>query len=777
MTAESSSSDIRFFDRLRLWAVRSGLSRILAIALALASVAAGVATYVALTGPEFAPDPKTVLLLLNLDLVLLLLLGAVVARRIVMLWVERRRGSAGSKLHVRLVVLFSALAAAPAIIVAVFSGLFFNLGLQGWFSDKVRSALGASLAVAEAYLAEHRNSIQIDIRDIAADLNRSGATLLTNQRQLQQFMNVHAALRSLSEIVIFDDSGRVIGRSGLTLSLIFTEIPVWGLAKARDGEVVIFNPDSDDVSGVLGDRVRALVELDRIDGVFLLIGRYVDPRVVAHVDRTREAVQAYESLEGRRSGLQITFAMVFVLVALLLLFAAVWTGLVLANRLVRPVSALISAAERVRAGELSARVEAGPADDELGSLSRAFNSMTDQIEGQQRELVEANRQLDDRRRFTEAVLSGVSAGVVGLDGAGRINLPNRSASMLLATDLERKIGAAFSDVVPEMAHLLAAARSAPNRVAHDAVAVQRGGRRRMFTVRVAGEPLEGGAIGYVVTFDDVTDLESAQRKAAWADVARRIAHEIKNPLTPIQLSAERLKRKYLDEIKNDPETFRICTETIIRHVNEIGRMVDEFSSFARMPAPVMRLEDLGELVRETTFLQRNARPEIRFSTIVPAKPAQVMLDRRQVGQALTNLLQNAIDAIQGREPQGAEALPPGEILVRLSEDEGRPLVTVEDNGKGLPAENRDRLAEPYVTTRAKGTGLGLAIVKKIMEDHGGELILADRSGGGASVSLVFQPRTAASADVNRRGGSSVDAPAEVASVAGAGTVKAAIHGS
>ncbi len=748
----------------------------MAIALAFAAVAAGVATYIALTGPEFAPDPRTILLLLTLDLVLLLLLGAVVARRIVMLWAERRRGSAGSKLHVRLVVLFSALAVAPAIVVAVFSALFFNLGFQGWFSDKVRSALGASLAVAEAYLTEHRNSIQIDIRDIAADLNRAGAALLTNQRQLQQFMTVHAALRSLSEIVIFDDSGRVIGRSGLTLSLVFTEIPVWALGKARDGEVVIFNPDSDDVSGVLGDRVRALVELDRVDGVFLLIGRYVDPRVVAHVDRTREAVKAYESLEGQRSGLQITFAMVFVLVSLLLLLAAVWTGLVLANRLVRPLSALISATERVRAGELSARVEPGSADDEFDSLSRAFNSMTDQIEGQQRELVDANRQLDDRRRFTEAVLSGVSAGVVGLDGQGRINLPNRSASMLLASDLEQKIGQAFSEVVPEMAHLLAAARSAPDRVANDAVAVQRGGRRRMLTVRVAGEPLEGGAIGYVVTFDDVTDLESAQRKAAWADVARRIAHEIKNPLTPIQLSAERLKRKYLGEIQNDPETFRICTETIIRHVNEIGRMVDEFSSFARMPAPVMRLEDLGELVRETTFLQRNARPEIRFSTVVSAKPTQVMVDRRQIGQALANLLQNAIDAIQGRESQDGDELPSGDILVRLSEEQGCPVVTVEDNGKGLPSEDRDRLTEPYVTTRARGTGLGLAIVKKIMEDHGGELILADRPGGGACVTLVFQPRTAEGVVVNRKGGTAVDTPAEIASVTRAGTAKAAIHG-
>ena len=737
MTTESSAIGTTVFVRLRLWASRVGLSRKLAIALTLAAVAAGMATYGALTGEDFAPDPRTVLLLLNLDLILLLMLGVVVARRIVQLWAEHRRGSAGSKLHVRLVLMFSALAAAPAIVVAVFSALFFNLGVQAWFSDKVRSALGESLAVAEAYLNEHRNTITADVREIAADLDRAGVPLLTNPRQLQQFIGVQAAVRSLSEIVVFDVNGRVLAHSGLTLSLVFTELPSWAIEKARGGEMVVFNPDADDPTGVLGDRVRVLVRLERVQDVFLLAGRFIEARVVAHVDRTRDAVAAYESLEGRRSGLQITFAMIFVLVALLLLLAAVWTGLVLANRLVRPIGGLIDAAERVREGDLGARVPESPDDDELGSLSRAFNRMTTQLETQQREVGEANRQLDYRRRFTEAVLSGVTAGVIGLDGAGRINLPNRSASTLLGIDLDRMIGADFADIVPEMAPLLETARTAPGRVAHDAIAVQRDGRRRMLTVRIAGEPLEGGAIGYVVTFDDVTALEAAQRTAAWADVARRIAHEIKNPLTPIQLSAERLKRKYLGEISNDPETFRICTETIIRQVADIGRMVDEFSSFARMPQPVMRPDDINELVRQTVFLQRNARPEIRFTSVVPPKSIILLIDPRQVAQALTNLLQNAIDSIHSREPPETGTIPQGEIAVRVSMADGGCVVSVEDNGKGLPLEDRDRLTEPYVTTRAKGTGLGLAIVKKIMEDHGGELILADREGGGARVSLRF----------------------------------------
>jgi two-component system nitrogen regulation sensor histidine kinase NtrY len=759
MTATLQPSE-SWTQRLRLWADRVGLSGKLAIALTVAAVASGFATYATLTGAEFSPDPGTVLLLLNLDLILLLLLGAVVARRIVQLWAERRRGSAGSRLHVRLVVLFSALAAAPAIVVAVFSALFFNLGLQAWFSDRVRIALRESLAVAESYLEEHRNTIRADILAMAADLNAEGPMLIAGQRRLSQIINAQATIRSLPEVVLFNEQGQVLARSGLTLSLAFEVIPNWAIQKARDGEVVVLTPEDDEVGGTLGDRVRALVRLEHFGSVYLMVGRFVEQRVVAHVEQTSAAVAAYESLEGRRSGLQITFAMVFVLVALLLLLAAVWTGLVIATKLVQPIAALSAAAERVRSGDLSVRVEEGKSDDELGSLSRAFNRMTSQLHAQRGELVEANRQIDERRRFTEAVLSGVSAGVIGLDGGGRIDLPNRSAAVLLAADLDRMIGREFREVVPEMAPLLEAARADPNRLAQDEVVIQRGGRRRTLLVRIAGERVAGGTIGFVVTFDDITELEAAQRKAAWADVARRIAHEIKNPLTPIQLSAERLKRKYLAEITSDPETFRICTETIVRQVSDIGRMVDEFSSFARMPAPVMRQEDLVELVRQTVFLQRNARSEIAFEMELPVHPVKLAFDQRQIGQALTNLLQNAVDAIQGRSDAGEE-LPPGRVVVRLHQHGDRIAVVVEDNGKGLPADNRDRLTEPYVTTRSKGTGLGLAIVKKIMEDHGGELTLADRPLGGAIVSLIFSTTAAAARSP------AAEAP---------GSMKAAAHG-
>jgi len=709
----------------------------LAVALAVAATASGLATYVQLTTGQISQNPGAILLLLYLDLVLLLALATVVARRIVQIWAQRRRGSAGAKLHVRLVVLFSSLAVLPAVVVAGFSVVFFDLGLQSWFSDRVRSALSESLAVAEAYLNEHRNAIRGDAIAMAADISREGQLLRINQRALSQILSAQSALRSLNEAVIFESGGRVLAFSGLTMSLALDVIPSWALMRADAGDVVLLDPEATMGPIQVDDRVRVLVRLEDLGGLYMLVGRLVDPQVVGHVERTRIAVESYENLEGQRSGIQVTFAMLFILVAMLLLLAAIWVGLVFANRLIEPIGSLIAASERVRSGDLSARVAEGRADDELGTLSRAFNRMTNQIEAQRRELVEANRQLDDRRRFTETVLAGVSAGVIGLDTEGRINLPNRSASLMLSTDLDRLVGTPLEEVVPEFGAAVAAARAGGGRVERVEVTVSRDGRRRILLVGVGTERMEGGEEGFVVTFDDITALQTAQRQAAWADVARRIAHEIKNPLTPIQLSAERLKRKYLAEIRSDPDTFRICTETIVRQVGDIGRMVDEFSSFARMPAPVMREEDLSELVRQTVFLQRQAHPDVEFDVVLPPAPVRVVLDARQVRQALTNLLQNALDAIAGRDaPAGGAALPPGRVEVFLGEGD-RVAVCVRDNGRGLPGEDRERLTEPYVTTRAKGTGLGLAIVKKIMEDHGGAVRLEDDPGGGARVTLEF----------------------------------------
>jgi two-component system, NtrC family, nitrogen regulation sensor histidine kinase NtrY len=716
--------------RLRIWAGRIALGRKIAIALAIPALASGVATYLALTGaPPFGPHPSAVLSLLNLDLVLLLALGAVIAKRLFQVWAERRRGLAGSRLQVRLVVLFSMVAVLPTIIVAVFSYLFFSFGIEAWFSDKIRTAISESLVVAEAYLHEHQQAIRADVLAMANDLNRDALNLALNPQHLEQVVSAQSALRGLTEAVVFDRAGHILARSSLSFTLGFEPVPDGAIHLADTGDVAIMTNDSD-------DRVRALVRLNPFGDVYLYVGRFIEPRVLSHMEETQRAAAQYEQMEGQRSGFQITFALIFMMVAMLFLVAAVAIGIHFATQLAVPVSHLITAAEQVRGGDLAARVPEGEKDDELASLSRAFNRMTYQIESQQRELREANRQLDERRRFTETVLTGVTAGVIGLDRLGRINLPNRSASLLLGVDLDQVIGQDLGEVAPEMAALLADAERRPDRLAQSQVQLVRGNSNRTLLVRIAAERNDKDISGFVVTFDDITELLSAQRKAAWADIARRIAHEIKNPLTPIQLAAERLRRRYLKEIRSDAETFTVCTDTIIRHVGDIGRMIDEFSSFARMPAPVLKPENLVEIVHQAVFLQRTAHPEIRFETEFPAHTVNVRCDARLVGQALVNIVKNAIESVQARIGEDKTA-PPGHIRVLVTEEDSQVAVVVEDNGKGLPQQDRERLTEPYVTTRTKGTGLGLAIVKKIMEDHHGGLSLEDAQPQGARIGLVF----------------------------------------
>ena len=712
------------------WASRFGLRRKIAIALAAAALASGIATYLALTGaPPFGPHPVAVLSLLNLDLVLLLALAALVTKRLVEMWAERRRGLAGSRLQVRLVVLFSLIAVFPTIIVAVFSYLFLSFGIESWFSDKVRTAISESVEVADAYVKEHQQAIRADALGMANSLDQYAATMVISPQDLVQALTIQASMRGLTEAAVLDSKGNMLARTGLAFALGFEDVGEEALRRAKDGEVVILTDDQE-------ERVRALVSLGGFSGLYLYVGRFIEPKVLAHRRETRLAAAQYEELEGKRTGLQITFSVVFILVAMLFLAAAVAIGISIAAQFADPISRLVGAADRIGAGDLSVRVPEGRKDDEMTSLSRAFNRMTDQIQSQQQELIEANRQLDERRRFTETVLTGVTAGVIGLDRDGRIHLPNRSASTLIGVDLEQSVGEDLAEVVPPMATLLGEAMRRPDRVAQAQLQIVSGSSTHTLLVRIAAEQDDDGISGFVVTFDDITELLSAQRKAAWADVARRIAHEIKNPLTPIQLSAERLRRNYLKEIKKDPDTFRICTDTIIRHVEDIGRMVDEFSSFARMPVPVLKPEDLTAIVERAVFLERTAHSDITFALNFATRPVTVRCDARLTSQAVINIVKNAVEAIEGRLVDTGPN-PPGQIAVSVEETAGRTVVTVEDNGKGLPKRHRERLTEPYVTTRSKGTGLGLAIVKKIMEDHQGELLLEDAESGGARVRLVF----------------------------------------
>lgn len=719
------------FGRIVLWVRRVELVRRLAAALVLAAVFSGILTYAALSGSSpFGPDPQTVQILLLTDLVLLLSLGVVVSRRLVLLWIERRRGSAGSRLHTRMVMLFSLVAVAPTIVVAVFSALFFNFGIESWFNERVSTVLKESAFVAEAYRDEHRQQIRAEVLAMANELDRRAAEVRNDRRRFGTLLAAEAVRLNLPEAIVFNRNGHVLARAGLSFSMEFDLVDPSELQRAAQGEVVVITTDND-------ERVRGLVRLDRFVDTYLYVGRYVDSRVLIHADETKSAVAEYLRLESEREGIQITFALIFIVVALLLLLAAVWIALLFASRLVGPVSTLVQATERVREGDLSARVPEGPANDEIGSLSRAFNRMTNQLDGQRTELMTANEQLDNRRRFTETVLSGVSSGVIGLASDGTINLPNRAAVHLLETTTERLIGARLDSVVPELTDLFAEARDRPTRLATGQVAIERKGNAHTLLVRIAAEVGEDNVDGYVVTFDDVTALLAAQRSAAWADIARRIAHEIKNPLTPIQLSAERLRRKYRDEVGSDPEVFEQCTETIIRQVGDIGRMIDEFSSFARMPAPVFNDEKLENIAKQALVLQQVANPEITYKTEFPRTPVVLRCDGRQLSQVLTNLLLNAAQAIEGRIVENGADLPGGEITLAILMDEDDLVLEVSDNGCGLPESDRNRLVEPYVSSKAKGTGLGLAIVAKVMDDHDGKLILSDRTGGGARIRLVF----------------------------------------
>jgi two-component system nitrogen regulation sensor histidine kinase NtrY len=730
MTAMSNRYNNFYVSTRQMWR-RLDLSRKLAFTLAALAVASCIATVAIMTGWQNTPDPDTVLALLYLDAVLLLLLGVVVSRRLVSIWLDRREGQAGSGLHTRLVLMFGLVAAAPAILVAVFSALFLNFGIQTWFSERVSTAVESSHAVARSYLHEHQQNIRADVLATANDLNNEAATLMQNPRVFNTYLSRQANIRSFQEALVVDGNGRVLARSVFSQSLEFDLLPDKAMKEASKGRIVVLNIEK--------DRVRAIVKLDRFVDAYFLAGRFVDPQVLDYIDKTAKAVDQYKRLEEKQEGIQITFAMIFGVVALLLLMAAVWVGMTLAGQLSRPISRLILASDKVSKGDLGARVEETINTDEISALGRAFNRMTSQLEGQQQGLIEANRQLDERMRFTETVLTGVSAGVIGLDDEGRIHLPNRSASELLGIDLESAIGENLASIIPEISKLLERSRNRPDRLLSDEIKIERNGHSSILLVNVAGEKLGVETLGYVVTFDDITELLSAQRKAAWADVARRIAHEIKNPLTPIQLSAERLKRKYLKQIKDDPETFSLCTDTIIRQVEEIGKMVDEFSSFARMPQATLKNENLSEICRRTLFLERNRLNDIDYQLELPDDAINLRCDSRQIGQALTNLLKNAAESVSSHNKDGQGII---RCSLRQTSTKGAaPLISIiiQDNGVGLPEAGREKLTEPYVTSREGGTGLGLAIVKKIMEDHSGKIILSDNDDGGATITLLFHP--------------------------------------
>jgi len=712
------------------WLGRLALSNALALSLTVLSGLAGIATYLVLTEQSpLAADPETVAALISADLVFLGLLTAVVGWRVIVLLRARAQGRAGARLHLKLVLTFSLLAVFPAVIVAGLSAVFFFAGIQPWFSTSVSQAVGESRSVAQAALEAHQRTIIAEALTLASTINREVSWIGEDTGRLESILNTEMRTRNLTDALIFDGSGKVLARSDLGFSLGFETIRDVDLSRARDGDIVMMSDEAN-------TRVRALLRLDRYLDAFLLVSRLTDAQILGHLQRADEASSTYAAYESRRVELQQGIMLIFIIVALVLLLGAILLGLNIANQIIRPISALIHASDRVRGGDLTVRVPMSDRNNELGTLIRSFNRMTNQLQTQRRELIDTNRQLDERRRFTEAVLAGVSAGVINMDDEGVIKLVNERAADLLALEGNDMLGRSILELFPEIESLFIRLRERQGQQVDEQILFKREGMTaKTLHARIAPEMADHELTsGYVLTFDDISALVSAQRMAAWGDVARRIAHEIKNPLTPIQLSAERLKRKYLPQITQDQEIFKDCTETIFRQVDDIRRMVDEFSAFARMPTAVIRPHDLSALVREAVVLQREAHSDIDFSVKIEKDNFSVPCDHRQLRQAVTNLIQNAVDAIS-ENPDSSRGR--GSVTVSLYPRGAMAVIEVLDNGRGLPHENRERLTEPYITTRVKGTGLGLAIVKKILEDHAGTLELADRPEGGAIVRLVI----------------------------------------
>jgi two-component system nitrogen regulation sensor histidine kinase NtrY len=699
-----------------------------AVAVGVALLSA-TATFLVLSGlTPISPVHEVVVKLLLGNAVTGLLLLAIIGREVWQVVQARRRGRAGSRLHIQIVSLFAVIAAVPTVLVAIVASTTLDRGLDRFFSTRTRAMIEQSLIVADAYVSEHAQAIHGDILAMAYDLARAKPVFDEDRDQFRKFLTAQANGRNLSAALMIKSDGSTVERADVKMDKKIVLPSAQLLSETTENEPqVALIPE--------GDHVAAVVKLRGYDDLYLYVARLLDPRVVQQLRNTQESVGEYANLEARRLGIQVAFALMFAVIALIVLLSSAWIGLDFANRLVAPIRRLIGAANIVSTGNLHVQVPVHRSEGDLARLGETFNKMTQELRTQHEDIVRARDLIDSRRRFTEAVLAGASAGVIGVNGDGRISILNRSAERLIGRVESEVLGLPLAGVAPELAEIFQAAHNSNQRLVQRQIAVSRDGQERNYSVRVTSEQATESEHGYVITIDDITELVAAQRTSAWADIARRIAHEIKNPLTPIQLSAERLRRKYGKSITEDPAVFAQCTDTIIRQVDDIKRMVDEFSRFARMPKAVVGDEDVAETVRQVVFLLRVGHPDIDFEVELAAEAMPARFDRRLISQALTNIIKNATEAIAAVP---SPPLPPsqageggvgehGRIVVSATRDGKEVVVDVVDNGIGLPKENRARLLEPYVTTREKGTGLGLAIVGRILEEHGGRIELRDAS--------------------------------------------------
>ncbi len=701
------------------------MSNRLTISLVLLGPILVLLTLLALGPREQFFDSRALRLILLADLVYILLIAALVATRVVRLLAERRSDSAGSRLHLRLSALFATIALVPTVTVAVFAALTLNVGLEGWFSDRVQRVVGNSLAAAEAYQFEQERDLRTDTRELAAYLETVRRVFpLIEEGELRNLLSEAQAQiqRGLRVAFIIDGQGDIRARGERSYRFNFTPISSEDIAEARENEGVVVIRDWPN------NEFRALVALENYLDRYLYVAREVDGAILSLLDETRETVTFYQQLERERGRLLFQFGALYLGFALILILGSVWMGLNFAERLARPVGRLAEAAKQVGSGDLDVQVAVARDDDEIALLGRVFNQMTYQLKGQRETLLQNNRQIETRRRLFDSVLSSVTAGVIGLDAEGQVEFINRAAETMLELGASAHINTGLAEVVPEFGPLLDRVRSTAAHLGRvqEELRLTRSGRLETLLVRLAERRRSDGRLeGYVVAFDDVTELVSAQRMAAWGDVARRIAHEIKNPLTPIQLSSERIQRKFGRKLEQeDAQRLAELTSVIIRQTNDLRRIVDEFSRFARMPEPDRRAHDLCEILRDSVLLQESGQPDVQFDLSLPEEPVVSEVDATMIAQAFTNLIKNAGEAIETRKKSEQLVDFNPEIRVLLETGDRDLRISIADNGIGLP-EDRARLFEPYVTTRAEGTGLGLSIVRKIIEEHGGSLRLED----------------------------------------------------
>ncbi|HEY0626829.1 MAG TPA: PAS domain-containing sensor histidine kinase [Allosphingosinicella sp.] len=714
----------RWRRRLSVALRRSPFIPLIEIGAVVVLIAMATISYFIITGAgdgESFLSPSAAAMLLVANLVPAMLLMVLVARRVAIRRAAQSPARGRGRLHLRLVAVFSVLASVPTLLVVIFASLLFQSGVQFWYSDRARTVLENAESAASAYAEENLARIQRDANAMGADIVTIINDVGIDGPAFEEQLFLQTVYRDLSEAAIVtigeDNAPRLQAFVNLDERPLEQRINPGVLRNLREG-------GDSRVAINAGDRVEGIIRLDPQEEVYLYISRKVNAGVIRQIEEARTAASDYQKTLTRSRTLQFRFNAFLLLISLLIVAIAIWVALTLADRLVRPVGELVDAAKRVTAGDLSARVPRSLVQDEVATLGNAFNRMTRRLQQQTDELVTANRQADSRRALIEAVLSGVTAGVISVDKDRRVRLINSSAETLLKTPDNSAVGRTLAEIAPELDEQLG------DEEREGIIQFASGGDPRTLAVkRVTTEN------GHVITFDDITDQLMDQRRAAWSDVARRIAHEIKNPLTPIQLAAERLQRRYGAEISSDPSTFERLTGTIVRQVGDLRRMVDEFSSFARMPKPVFREEAIAEVGRQALFLHEVAHPDVKFVLDAPEPSPTLVCDRRQLGQALTNVVKNAVEAIQQKRDGGSGGAEE-RVSMRIAEDAGRLVIEVSDTGIGLPSE-RGRLTEPYMTTRAKGTGLGLAIVKKIVEEHMGRMEFEDAPGGGSIVRMIF----------------------------------------